>query len=87
MRPGFEEERRHSVHQQDFLTCFLRVGWATPTALKTVVCDQITYKLADVARSLQTILIELLYRAVDDALRDAEGLEEVLEEAVIPVAR
>ena len=57
MRPDFEEERRHLVHQQDFLTCFLRVRWATPAALETVACDQITYKLADVARSLRTILL------------------------------
>ena len=35
--------------------------------------------------SPSSILAERTYRAVDDALRDAEGLEQVLEEAVIPV--
>ena len=58
----------------------MRVRWATRAALETVACDEITYKLADVARGR-------LICAVDDALRDAEGLEEVLEYAVIPVAR
>ena len=75
------------VHQQDFFTCFLIVRWATPAALETVACDQITNKLAEIALSLQTILAELFYRAVDEALHDAEGHEEVLEEAVIPVAQ
>ena len=75
------------VHQQDFLTCFLMVRWATPAACEPVACDQVTNKLADVALGLQSILAELLYRAVDEALRDAEGHEEVLEEAVIPVAQ
>ena len=32
-------------------------------------------------------LLLLEGQMADDALRDAEGLEEVLEEAVIPVAR
>ena len=49
-------------------------------------CEQTTNMRADVALGLQIILAELPYRAVDDALRDAEGLEEVLEEAAIPVA-
>ena len=63
------------------------VRWATPAACEPVACDQVTKKLADVALGLQSILAELLYRAVDDAPRDAEGHEEVFEEAVIPVAQ
>ena len=50
---------------------------ASPAALETVACDQVAHKLVDVALDPQTILAELVHRAVDDALRDAEGNEEV----------
>ena len=46
-------------------------------ALETVACDQVAHKLMVVALGPQTILAELVHRAVDDALRDAEGNEEV----------
>ena len=44
-------------------------------------------KLVDVALVLQIILAEFPYRVEDDALRDAKGLDGVLQEAVIPVAQ
>ena len=46
----FSEKDVDLVHQQDFLACFMRVRWATRAALETVACDEITHKLADVAR-------------------------------------
>ena len=73
----FTEKDVNLVHQQDF---FFRVR------LETGACDQTTKTPADVALDLQIILAELPNRAVDDAFRDAKGLEEVLEEVVIPVA-
>ena len=60
---------------------------ASPAALETVACDQLAHKLVDVALGSQTVPAKLVYRAVDDALRDAEGNEESFEAAVIPLAQ
>ena len=54
---------------------------APPAALETVACDPVTNKLVDVALGPRTNLAELFYRAVDDALRDAESNEDVSNRA------
>ena len=70
----FSREDVNLVPSTRFLTCFLRVRWATPAALETGAFDQITNKLADFALGLQIILAEFPHRAVDDALRDAVAI-------------
>ena len=62
-------KRRRPRPPTNFLTCF--------TCCSRLLPDQVTNKLVDVALGPQTILAELVYRAVDGALRDAEGNEEV----------
>ena len=57
-------------------------NWYQDSCLQSVKNE-----LADVAFGRNSILTELCYLAVDDAFSDAEGGEEVLEEAVIPVAQ